>query len=176
MESSITIESSGKQLDGCYFMGLTLFWMVWTPLTLLCTWGAITHFHFFWVIWLAGAYVGVVLPPVMMFRSRLPQKIEVTEDALIIHRPGLTLQKFIRISRDHPLRLHLGHYRDSHDDVESVVSLDLIYDMSTPMGRIRIAPLVHVTEKRRMLHQIEAFLRGHGFDLVVDDAEGGSRG
>jgi hypothetical protein len=35
MEKSLTIETSGKQLDGCYFMGLTMFWIFWTPLTLI---------------------------------------------------------------------------------------------------------------------------------------------
>ena len=175
MNPSLTIDNSGRRLDGCYLGGLIVFWIIWAPATIWVTAMAISDFHIFWAVWLVFGYVGVLGIPYVMIQSRKPHRLEATDDALIVHGTGLPFTKVVKIPREQRIELHFGHYEDSNES-ESVATLNLISGNSLWTKRIMISPLMHPSEKRQIFRQIKAFLIDHGFNVEVVDDHPKSRG
>ena len=168
MALSITIENSKQRHDKLYVGCLVVFWIIWTPLTCFVTFLAITHFHWFFVLWLVFGYLGVIGIPWTIIQSHKPQTLEASEDALIIRGTGVLFKNVIHIPREKLITLHIGHYEDGND-TESVVTLNLFSGQSPWTQRVMISPLAHPSEKRHIFHQLELFLSANGFQFEVKD-------
>lgn len=164
MNSVLIIDKAGLRKDGCYLGGLSIFWIIWTPVTVCATVIAFSDFSFFWLVWLVFGYVGVLGIPYMLLDSMKPHKFEATTYSLIIRGTGIPFARVIDIPRSQPIKIHLGHYDD-----ESVVTLNIFSGVSAWTRRIMIAPLSHPMEKRRIFGELQTFLSENNFEVHVED-------
>lgn len=137
-------------------------------MTVWATFAAFSDFHLFWVVWLPFGYIGVLGIPSVLLNSRRAQTLESTPDSLRIHRTGIPFSRVVTIPRGQKITLHLGHYGDDGEG-ESVVTLNVFSGSSWWKRRIMIAQLAHPKEKRKIFHEVEAFLHENGFDAEIDD-------
>lgn len=168
MNPTLVIDNSGRRSDGCYLGFLVLFWIVWTPVTVWATLEAFSDFNLFWVVWLPFGYIGMLGIPFMLWQSRKPQVLESAPDSLQIRGTGLPFARVVTIPRGQKIKLHFGHYGDDGEG-ESVATLNVFSGSSWWTRRIMIAPLAHPSEKRKIFHEVEAFLTENGFNIELDD-------
>lgn len=163
METSITIENSGRRSDVAYTGCLCVFWLIWTPVTIGVTYLAYSDFHIFFVIWLLFGYLGVFGVPWTLIQSRRPQRLVATEQDLIIDGGNNPFQKIVRMPRNKVIKLYFGHYDDG--EVEAVVTLNLF----SGAKRVMISQLSHPTEKREIFETISKFLEENEFNVEIED-------
>jgi len=168
MNPTLVITNAGCRPDGCYVGFLSIFWIIWTPVTAFATAAALSEFRFFWLLWLPFGYVGVFGIPYMLIQSRKPQTLEATPDALIIHGTGIPFVRVVEIPRAQEIHLHFGLYDDASDG-ESFTTLNIFSGTSWWTRRIMIAPLSHPKEKRQIFRDLRTFLSENGFRIQVED-------
>jgi len=167
MNPSITIRNAGRPLDKWYVGFLSLFWLVWTLGAAWATVSALTDFHFFWILWLPFAFLGVYLPPYIILSFRKPQKFEATSECLIVHRTGIPFKQVVKIPREQVIKLYFGRYDDGNG--EAARTLNIFSENSFWTRRIMISTLSHSNEKRKIFQQLRTFLTENGFALEIVD-------
>jgi len=157
------LPSKGQTKDRIYIGCLSIFWIIWTPITAAVTYLAFTKPQIFFFIWLIFGYAGVVLIPLCLLRMNKPQILLIKGDHLIIKGTGLPFQKDLHVGKDEIEALTLEHY-DSHEP-EAVWSLNLILKRTYSNKRIMLAPFLHPKRKAELFYRIKDFLQGHDFDF-----------
>lgn len=168
MNPTLVIKNVGRRPDRCYLGFLSIFWVIWTPVTAWATATAFSDFSFFWVLWLPFGYLGVLGIPYMLIQSRKPQTLEATPNSLVIHGTGIPFARVVEIPRDQGIKLHFGRHDDGSDG-ESVATLNIFSGTSWWTRRIMIAPLSHPKEKRQIFRNLRTFLSENGFRIQVED-------
>ena len=174
MNPFLTIENIGRRRDRFYIGFLVIFWIIWTPCTIIATTLAISDFSFFWLIWLPFGYIGLLGIPFVLIESRKPQTLEATTDSLLIHGTGIPFSRTVAIPRTRSITLNFGNYSES-DESESVATLNIISKDSWWKKRIMISALSHPTEKRKIFRSLKRFLTENDFLLHVEDNHPKSR-
>ena len=145
---------------------MLIFWLIWTPLTLVVTYLACTQGNPFLFVWMIFGYVGVVGIPLVILSRNRKQILEVVGDSVIIKGTGILPTSKIRIYGRNLRSLTLEHYDDTFDR-ESVYTLNLLQKTGAHPERIMLAQFVHPRDKAIILEEIRTFLSNHGFHFNV---------
>jgi hypothetical protein len=154
-ETCYEIDPRRYRKDRFYFGCLVLFWLPWTPMTLLITWAAVIEFDWFYAIWLIGGYLGVLGIPLAILNRNRKEYIVIQGELIAVQGTGILPKSMVRFPKSNLKELGLGHYNE-----ESLLSLNRFHEDQFP-HRITLAAFVDPKDKAVLFTEIASFLRSH---------------
>lgn len=155
-----------KRFLGCFFI---LFWIVWTPITLFVTAGALNARGFdlvFFLIWLVLGWGGVVTIPYTLLMRRWRESIFIDDTAITLTYSGLLARRSKTIPLSSIASITIGHVQDS-DGGESIQTLNINLTRTEPIWSRRrmVAYWLPADLQMQLFQAIEAFFEMHNLDV-----------
>ncbi len=165
MNRSLILDSSRFRKDRFSIVFLVIFWLVWTPVTLIVTVVAVAAgLSLIW-LWVVFAWIAVVLIPISMMR--MDNRLELTDEGDKVRITGLGIlgKGKKSIVKGDMREVHLAYIND-----ESVPTIEIVTLDKFSIGRnVRLPTWANTDGKRAMLHEVDAFLRSLGCEFELGD-------
>jgi hypothetical protein len=150
--------------DKFYIAVLTVFWLIWFPVTCFATALVFTEGPvLFLSVWLIAGWAAAILIPVGLAQRNRKQTLTVIADRLRVSGTALFSGSSVQLHREDLRALTLERYRTSDSDPS--YSLNLLQREGARPARVVLAPYVHPEGKAILLGEIEQFLVAYGFPI-----------
>lgn len=165
MNRTLILDSERFQKDRFSIVFFVIFWLVWTPVTLVMTVVAIAvGLSLIW-LWVAFAWIAVVLIPISMMR--MDNRLKLIDEGATVRITGLGIfgkgEKSL-VKRD-VSRVQLANINE-----ESVPTIEIVTLDKFSIGRsVRLTTWADADGKRVMLQEVGTFLRSIGCEFEMRD-------
>ena len=155
INSKLVIDSKEYERQHSILVFLTIWNLVWTPMTVILSFVAINDPNIFWLIWLLFGYIGSIFGGLALINPFRVQTLELIEDKLIITGAGLLPNTSVIIDLNKSVKI--GLERDSDD----ILVLFIEYNRRWFYNRILLAQYLSDKSKKKIYEEIKYFLRNN---------------
>jgi hypothetical protein len=166
---TMIIECRQLKKDRFYIGFLTVFWLVWAPITARVTWLVVDEFSWLLLVWLIFGYAGTILIPLSLLSANGREILTTTTDGIEVLYDHRVIKRKVFISKDNIESVTLERFDSgstySESGVESTWTLNIIQKKGLRWKRVMIATLAHPEEKNRIYADLVRVLTKFGFSF-----------